>query len=129
MSTSEKKKEGSLMKIIPIIVRIFVYRQYFFNLHHTYFGSRPPKVTQQQILDEFSDLDPQSNFNITSSSTTIELNLLTTNANNYQYITTDPSQHVSFCYAPKHLQMCPLCHRCNVVIYGNYRVCTSCDRC
>ncbi|CAF2172781.1 unnamed protein product, partial [Rotaria magnacalcarata] len=93
---------------------------------------RPRKVTQQQrVLDEIdalSDLDPQSDFNITSSPTAIDSNRLTTDTNNYQHITTDPSNHVSFYDTQQQPQMFPSCYRCNTAINGNFTNCKNCGR-
>ncbi|CAF1993937.1 unnamed protein product [Rotaria magnacalcarata] len=83
---------------------------------------------QQQVLDEIdalSDLDPQSDFNITTSSTAIDSNRLTTGTNNYQYIDTDPSRHISFYDTQQQPQIYPSCYRCNTVIYGNF---TNCNK-
>ncbi|CAF2137361.1 unnamed protein product [Rotaria magnacalcarata] len=93
---------------------------------------RPRKVTQQrQVLDEIdalSDLDPKSDFNITTSSTAIDSNRLTIDTNNDQHITTDPSHHVSFYDTQQQPQMFPSCYRCNTAIYGNFTNCNNCDR-
>ncbi|CAF2002709.1 unnamed protein product [Rotaria magnacalcarata] len=86
------------------------------------------KRSQQQVLDEIdalSDLDPQSDFNITTSSTAIDSNRLTTGTNNYQYIDTDPSRHISFYDTQQQPQIYPSCYRCNTVIYGNF---TNCNK-
>ncbi|CAF4384607.1 unnamed protein product, partial [Rotaria magnacalcarata] len=93
---------------------------------------RPRKFTQQQrVLDEIDalfDLDPQSDFNITSSPTAIDSNRLTTDTNNYQHITTDPSNHVSFYDTQQQPQMFPSCYRCNTAINGNFTNCKNCGR-
>ncbi|CAF2042064.1 unnamed protein product [Rotaria magnacalcarata] len=93
---------------------------------------RPRKVTQQQqVLDEIdalSDLDPHSDFNITTSSTAIDSNRHTTDTNNYQHINTDPSHHVSFYDTQQLQQMFPSCYRCNTAIYGNFTNCNKCGR-
>jgi len=102
----------------------------FSKLYLLLSSGRPPKTTQQQMLqniDQLSTIDQCDNSQ-PSGSTHVNQNFSANQyGNSYLNISNQP-HYASTNFTPQFTQIQPICYRCRTTIYGNFTNCINCRR-